>query len=245
MTVSTPQNSHGYTILGIALALGFIISSFVIASALKTIKMANQSITVKGYAEKNLTADLAVWRSNVSVRTQTLAEGYDRLQGDLKKIMNYLNSKGIKKEMISVGAVNSMVQFRQEGNTSYRDGYQMEQMITITSKDVNHIMKLSTDASEIIREGVEFQSYTPEFYYTKLNDLKIEMLGAASKDARVRAETLAKNSKSEVGALKSAQQGVFQITSTNSTEVSDFGEYDLSTIEKTIKSVVTIEYYTK
>lgn len=247
MGVNTSNNSHGYTILGIALALGFIISSFIIGGAIKTVKMANQSISVKGYAEKNISADLVVWRSNIIVRTATLAEGYDRLQADLKKVLDYLSSKGISKDMIKVEAVNSMVLYRsnESGYGNVRDGFQLEQNIAITSKDVNKIFSLSSEASEVIRQGVEFQSYPPEFYYTKLNDLKIEMLGEASKDARQRAETLAKNSGSEVGALKSAQQGVFQITAQHSTEVSDFGMYDLSSISKTIKSVVTMEYYTK
>ncbi len=241
------EKSQGYLILGISLALGFIISAFIVAGAAKSIKMANQSISVKGYAEKNLTADLGLWRSNITVRSQTMTDGYNRLQTDLQKVLAYLKSKGISEDMIKIDAVNSMQTYRtsENGNNSIPDGYQMNQMISITSNNVQDLMKLSTEASELIRDGIDFQSYSPEFFYTKLNNLKIEMLGAASLDARKRAETLAKNSGSEVGALKSAQQGVFQITAVNSTEISDFGAYDLSTIEKTIKSVVTIEFYIK
>jgi len=246
--MSNPSKDKSLVILGVSLAIGLIISSFIIGGSLKFIKSANQSITVKGYAEKNITSDLVVWRSNISVRSSNLSDGYDRLQKDLKKVVDYLESKGVGKDRYAIGTVNTIPIFKysESGNfTGIRDGYQLEQTITITSNDIQGIMKLSTDASEIIREGIEFQSYQPEFYYTKLNDMKIEMLAEASIDARQRAETLANNSGSKVGALKSAQQGVFQITSVHSSEISDFGMFDLSSIEKTIKSVVTMEYFIK
>lgn len=104
------------------------------------------------------------------------------------------------------------------------------------------VTRISRESSELIKEGVEFNSSSPQYFYTKVNDLKIEMLGEATKDAKLRAEQLAINSGGKVGALRSAAQGVFQITTAYSTEVSDHGIYDTSTIEKSIKAVVTVQY---
>jgi hypothetical protein len=105
--------------------------------------------------------------------------------------------------------------------------------------------EIANQSTSLIQNGVEIASQPPQYYYTKLNDLKLVMLGEATKDAKARAEMIAKNSGSQVGTLKSAQQGVFQITSTNSTDVSDYGEYDLSSIVKTIKAVVTVDFFVK
>lgn len=75
--------------------------------------------------------------------------------------------------------------------------------------------------------------------------MKIQLLGEATKNARMRAEGLARNSGSEIGTLKYASQGLFQITPVNPTDVSDYGIYDTTTIEKSVKAVVTIEYSIK
>src|SRR4029077_8073817 len=94
----------------------------------------------------------------------------------------------------------------------------------------------------LIQDGIAFTSNAPEYYFTKLDDLKIQMLGQATKDARERAEQLAVNSRSKVGALRSASQGVFQITPPFSTEVSNTGQSDTTSIDKSIKALVTVEY---
>jgi hypothetical protein len=93
-----------------------------------------------------------------------------------------------------------------------------------------------------MREGIRYESRAPEYFYTKLDDLKIQMLGEAAKDARNRAEQLVSASGAKVGPLRSAQQGVFQITPPHSTDTSDYGVLDTSTVEKSIKAVVTMEY---
>ena len=86
---------------------------------------------------------------------------------------------------------------------------------------------------------MRFQSSEPQYFYTKLSDLKIEILAEATKDARQRVEQLAINSGCKVGTLRFASMGVLQITKAYSTEVSDYGIYDISSLEKDVKAVVT------
>lgn len=107
---------------------------------------------------------------------------------------------------------------------------------------MDKITAVAREATELINQGVHFSSYPPQYFYTRLSDLKVEMLGSATKDARERAEQLAVNSKSKVGKLRSASMGVFQITAANSTVVSDYGVYDTTTPEKDVKAVVTVSY---
>lgn len=239
-------NKYGAAIFGFSFAIGLIISAFIIAGAMKSIKKIDQAVSVKGYAEKQIKADLAVWKMNFSVSSTDMVSAYDRLQSNLDKILPFLEKNGISKDQITVNAVDSRPVYRISDNgmmTNIKDGYVMEQMITVKSKDVEHIAKLSKESTSLLKEGIELISYAPEYYFTKINDMKIEILGAASKDAFLRAKKMAESSGSSIGGLKSARQGVFQITPLYSADVEDYGINDLSSIDKMVKAVVTIEYF--
>jgi uncharacterized protein len=238
----------GLMLLGVSLAIGIIISTFVIAKTVEKVKVQNQRIQIKGFAEQKITSDLAVWQSRITTRSQDLVTAYNKLKQDLQKVLTYLEQKGIDKNDIEVSSVSTIIQYQltTEGvATNIIDGYVLDQNISITSPNVSELSEIANESTSLIEEGIEFASYTPQYYYTKLDDLKIQLLGEATKNARMRAEELAKNSGSEVGTMKYASQGVFQITPVNSTDVSDYGIYDTSTIEKSIKAVVTIEYSIK
>ena len=244
---TTSDNKQGLFLLGLTLAVGLIIAMFILSSALTKVKSKDEFITVKGYVEKNIKSDLGVWTGTVTARSSDLINGYSKLQSDVLKLTVYLEKKGVDKNKISIGPINTQKKFKW-ANGSYSDevtAYTLDQSITIESKDVNMVYQISNEATSLIQEGIEIASKQPKFFFTKINDLKIEMLGESTKDAKTRAVNIAKNSGSTVGNLKSAYQGVFQITPVNSTEVSDYGEYDLSSIDKTIKAVVTIDFFVK
>ncbi len=231
--------------MGLFLSIGLIISAVLVTDSLKDIKKSDQDIMVKGYAERNITSDLGVWSCNIRARAFDMVTAYAKLKNDIQKTRKYILSKKIKESNMSIESVNTMkiMKMNDEGRyTNQIIGYELEQKITVSSVDVKLIQYLANESTSLIQDGIEIYSYSPQFFYTKLNNLKIEMLGKATKDAKVRAEQLAKNSDSEVGQLKSARQGVFQITPVNSVDVSDYGEYDLTTIGKTIKAVVTVEF---
>jgi hypothetical protein len=104
------------------------------------------------------------------------------------------------------------------------------------------IDRLSREASELINQGIDFNSNPPEFLYTKIADLKVEMIGLASQDAKIRAEQMAKSTGNEVGEVRSSKMGVIQINAKNSTDVSDYGINDTSSLEKTIRAVVSMSF---
>lgn len=248
MSTQDTSVKSGLFLLGVSLGAGFIVAAIILAITLSNIKKSDKTITVKGYAEKNITSDLAIWSGTISVRSSDMTIAYDKLQKDMAKFINYLQTKGIDASKITTSSINTMKNFRYttEGySTGQIDSYELTQTVSITSENVNLVNQISGEATSLIKDGLEIYSNPPQFYYTKLNDLKIEMLGDAAKDAKQRAEQLAKSSGGDVGSLKSAIQGVFQITPLYSTTVSDWGEYDLSSIQKTIKSVVTIDFTIK
>jgi len=238
-------NTGGLFMFGLFLAIGLIVSALFLSGALKDMRSGNQAIEVKGYAERNIVSDLGVWNCNIRTRSADMVTAYDQLKNDIKRTKEYILSKGIKTDEITISSVNSQKIFKMNDDGNYTNliiGYELDQTIKVSSKDIKLIQQLANEATSLIENGIEIFSEPPQFFYTKLNDLKVKMLGEATKDAKIRAEQLATNSGSEVGKLKSAKQGVFQITPINSVDVSDYGEYDLSTIEKTIKAVVTVEF---
>ena len=215
------------------------------ARALVKVKLANQVISVKGFAERRITSDLAIWRGSFAVTSPSLTAGYQALEGDLAKVMAYLKAEGITADAMNVSSVVTTT-YEKMSSSGYSTGqiesYQLTQTVTVTSHDVMRLQKLSTESTSLIKQGIGFTSNPPEYYYTKLDEIKIAMLGESTKDARARAEEVAKASGNNVGALRAARQGVFQITPVNSADTSDYGMFDVSSIDKSVKAVVTVDY---
>lgn len=248
MESNNSKNHIGLFLLGLMLSLGFILSSLFVTNTIKSVKLTDQKITVVGFAEKNITSDLGVWTGLVSYVSANRQEAYNKLQKDISIVINFLHSKGVKDENIKIGAISTITNYTLGANgyrTNTIESYSLEQNIIVTLNDVKLIEDIANSSTSLIKDGVAISSWAPQYFYTKINDKKIEMLGEATKDAYTRAEQLAKNSNSEVGSLQSAKQGVFQITPVNSTTVSDYGENDVTSIEKTIKAIVTMEFLIK
>jgi len=245
MNAEVSSKIHSTLWLGISLAIGIIISTVIISNTVTRIKLANQTITVKGYAEKRIKSDLIVWKGFFTVRGSQLTETYALLDRDLSLVKEYLVSKGIAENEIVVSSIRTRTIYGRDAQgrpTDQVSGYELEQQVEVRSNQVEKIAAIARESTELINKGVHFQSLEPQYFYTKLSDLKIEMLAAATKDARQRAEQLALNSGSKLGSLRSASMGVLQITRAYSTEVSDYGIYDVTSLEKDIKAVVTVSF---
>lgn len=246
-TPSCPK--RGLLALGVSLSVGLVFSTLVLSGTIQKIKLSYQTITVKGFADRTIKSDRAIWRGSFVVRGANLVESYKKSQKDLETVLAYLQKNGIPKEKVNLSPVRTTNQYKEyktKDNVLQTSteivGYTLEQMIEITSDDIALTSRLSKESTSLIQDGIEFTSFQPEYYFTKMDTLKIQMLGEATKDARQRAEQLAVNSGSKIGPLRSASQGVFQITPPFSTEVSNSGESDTTSIDKSIKALVTVEY---
>ena len=245
MNQEVSSRIHSNLWLGITLAIGLIISTLIIAGTIKTVKLANQTITVKGYAEKRIRSDFIVWKGSFTTRATQITEAYKTLERDLAMVEEYLVSQGIPKDQIIVSSINtrSIQKLNERGiPTDEVASYELFQQIEVQSNEVDKVASIARQSTELINKGIVFNSNPPQYFYTKLGDLKIDMVASATKDARQRAEQLAINSGCNVGSLRSASMGVFQITRANSTEMSDYGMYDTSSLEKDIKAVVTVSF---
>ena len=239
------EKKSGFITLGLILSLGLIIAALIMGNTWRKVSRSNVTITVTGSAQKNIRSDFATWSGNFSNESNQLTEAYKKLQESGATVKGYLISKGIGEDKIKFSSVNTMTMYVQNAqgvNTNVIQGYRVTQDVTVSSNDVDKIDQLSREATELILQGVEFNSNAPEFFYTKLSELKVEMIGLASKDAKTRADQIAQSTDNEVGEVRSSRMGVIQINPVNSTEVSDYGINDTSSLEKVITAVVNVSY---
>lgn len=230
---------------GVAIAIALVLSSFIFGWFYSTAKKGDEAITVTGSAKRRISSDLVVWTAGVSSQASVLGDAYKSLSDGIPKIKQYLIEKGIPEAQMTVSAITTTTLKKQDGNgneTSEITGYSLTQQIEVRSNDVQKIAQIARESTELINQGILIESKTPQFYYTKISDLKIEMLGEASKDAKERAERIAASTGNSIGSVRSARMGVLQITAADSTDVSDYGVYDTSTIEKDMTAVVNISF---
>lgn len=235
-------------IMATVISVALIICTLILATPIKNYAGSKNTITVTGAAKKQILSDLVVWHGSFSTQSSQLPEAYNRLSQDQSKVKNYLMQKGIAEKDIVFASIQTIPLYQINPNgiqSNILEGYRLIQSVEIKSSDVEKITEVSRTSTELINQGVVFESQPPQYYYTKLNDLKVTMLGEAAKDAKMRAEQLANNSGGKIGGLRSSKMGVFQITPLNSTEVSDYGINDTSSLEKEITAVVNVEFYVK
>lgn len=210
-----------------------------------------QMISVTGLGNENFTSDLIVWEGRFSSFSPVLTSAFERLNEQKEVVRDYLVSKGINADNI----IFSSVQTNEQRDNKYEDGnyvgsifrgYELSQSVQIESTDVAKIESVSREITELLNKGVQFNSSPPRYYYTKLADLKIEMISKATEDARLRAERIAENAGGQLGDLISARMGVFQITGQNSGEDYSWGgAYNTSDKKKTASITMRLEYNVK
>lgn len=239
------KNNSGVIII----ALAVVISSYLFSNAFQNRNKNTDTISVTGLGKTDFVSDLIVWSGSFSRKSTTLKEAYASLDIDRDKIKSYLAGKGIKSSEIVFSAVN----FNKDFETTYNEngtlrqstftGFTLTQSVSIQSKEVNKIEEISRQSSELINSGIEFYSNAPEYYYTKLAELKIKMIAEATKDASTRAKSIAENADSELGNLKKSDMGVFQIIGQNSSEDYSYGgSFNTQSKNKTATITVKLVY---
>jgi uncharacterized protein len=232
-------------IIGIAV----IIAAALGAAAFRYKARTPETIVVTGLAERDFVSDLAVWNGSYSRKSLDLPSAYAALKQDESAIRRFLQGRGIAEGEIVFSAAQINREFNNRTNENGAvinqefTGYNLTQTVTVQSSDVNKVERLSREATDIIQSGIEFNSAAPSYYYSKLADVKIDLLGKASADARNRAETIAENSGSSLGSMRKASMGVFQITGKNSNEDYSYGgAFNTSDKNKTGSITIRMEF---
>lgn len=232
-----------YGLAALAVALGF--GSCVLGRGLAEIRRPEDAITVTGSAKRPITSDFVVWRASVVMQSPSITAAANELRSETNKVRQFLRTNGIADSMLTIKpvetyAVPEMMERGQE--TGRIVAYRLTQQYEIRSANVQALTALSQKASDLMAEGVALSSQPPEYLYTKLADLRIALIEEATRDAKSRAEAIAKSTGNSIGSVRQARIGVFQITPRFSTEIADYGINDVSAIEKDVQAVVHVTF---
>lgn len=213
---------------------------------------AQDTIVVTGLGETEFTSDLIVWSGTLTAEAQNVAAGYAQIEQSKRKVQQYLTQKGLSEDAVVFEFVNVDKQFdpvyNANGNWAGQrfTGYQLRQRFIVESADVEKVENISREISSLIAQGVSIEAYAPDYYYTKLDDVKLGLIEKASADARTRAEKIALNAGTKIGRVASARMGVFQITGANSNEeFSAGGSFNTSARQKKARITMRVVYRIK
>lgn len=231
-------------ILGLLLAFGLI---FAVKSGVSP--FTKHSVTVTGSAYEIVKSDSGNMELSLNVKKPTKALAYATAKKQLPEVLNYLGSKGFDvNNDVNIKSINGYVTYKMAPNgvtTNETDYYNLSQTVTVKSSDVNKIKNASLDIASLMDKGIDIDVRSTSYSYSKLPDLKVQLLNKATTDAKQRASAMLKSTNNHVGKIQSVQMGVFQITPVDSTDVSDMGINDTSTIEKKITAVSNVTFEVK
>jgi hypothetical protein len=185
-----------------------------------------------------------VWTLNVALSSALVADAVKKVGSDVEAVTEYLTKGGISKDSMILGSVSTYAneEWQNGNNTGRILSYRASRDITVRTSDVQLVYKLSQGIGSLLQTGVNVNNYGPQYYISTLPDLRPQLLEEAMLDAKTRAVAITKAVGGSVGAVQSVKSGVFQVTTPDSTMVSDGGAYDTSTIEKTVTSTVSVTF---
>jgi len=242
--INSGEKSRSITVIAASLIMALAVGGGLVKVGAGFAARTDNGITVTGSAKTTATADNAVWTLNVALSSQLVADAVRKVGADVDAVSAYLTKGGIPASALTLGAVSSYANEEwQNGNSTGRIlSYRASRDITVRTSDVQLVYKLSQGIGSLLQNGVNVNNYGPQYYISTLPDLRPQLLEDAMKDAKTRAEAITKAVGGSVGAVQSVKSGVFQVTTPDSTMVSDGGAYDTSTIEKTVTSTVSVTF---
>ena len=236
-------------------AITIIVSAVIIALALGVgltqvgtgfATRAGNGITVTGSAKTSAVADNAVWTLSVSLSSPTVGAAVKKVDSDVAALTSYLTQGGIAADALTLGAVSTYANEEYvNGNSTGRIlSYRASRDVTVRTKDVQLVSKLSQGIGSLLETGINVNNYGPQYYISNLPELRPELMSEAMKDAKLRAESLTKAVGGSLGSLANVKAGPIQITTPDSTMTADYGAYDTSTINKTVSATVSVTFNT-
>lgn len=213
-------NLRSAAVLGVLLAVGLVGGGSFIKQAAEVWQQSSRSVTVRGLAEREMSADLVLWPFNYSASANTLEELERILSRDEQTIRDFLAQRGFEAEQVSVAPPRITDQFSNlYGGQRPDERYRGEATLLLRSPDVMGVKEAMPEVTTLVRQGVLLSpnyEYRTEYLFTGLDAIKPEMIADATADARRSAQQFAEDSGSRVGQIRQATQGYFSIEDINS-----------------------------
>ena len=254
METMKPSRSPDLRPLGaLSLAVAMVIATFVAASTWERVRVRPEarSIEITGSAKKRIVSDLIEWSATIEASAPDRLVAYKQLREHSARAQEFLTTRGVPAQEIfaSSAAVDAVYTTEYIGTGEDRiarqvlSGYLARQSVVVRSTNVTLVEKMSREITELLEQGIIITSSAPLYHYTKLGEMKIEMLAEASKDARTRAENMVNSAGgASLGKLRSADMGVININPANVTQGSWDGNNDTTSLEKDIITIIHARY---
>ncbi len=219
----------------LVLAFGPILAAAIGGYAFYQVRMASDVITVTGSARETVTSDHARWTISITARTGLYDQsaGFEAVSRGVEALQTKLAAEGLTDITVNPPSI-----YEQYGDRGTITGYNVSEDIIVQSDDVEKISTLAQNAIALQGTGYIVRTGFVEYTYTKLDEMRVKLLGAAIADAEARADSITKMSGQTTGKLKSASSGVVQVLSKNGVDISDYGSYDTQSIEKDVMVTV-------
>ena len=246
----------------IALAIGMVLSTAIAARSWFEVRFRPEkhNIRITGSAKKRIVSDLIQWEARIEARADNRTAAYKNVSVGRDMAVAFLVAQGIKADEIQPQSATTEEVFEKvvedkvlpgsnvpvRTETQVSKGFRAREVILVKSTDVARVEKASREITSLLEQGVTVNSESPDYFYTKLGDLKVEMLAAAARDARTRAENILRSAgNASIGKLVVADMGIININPANITRTSEEGNNDTSSLEKDIITIVHAEFEVK
>ena len=234
------------------LAIAIVAGSSMMANAFYKLKASGQTIGVTGSSERVVTSDTVKWTGVImkSVEATALRDASMQMQQDAGAVVAALKAVGVPETAITLQPMSVSAVCENQGSVAYDkggtycgagrvSGYNVQQQIFVESHDVTVVSKASREVpAKIVNQGIVFSTVSLEYYYSQLDGIKLDLIADATRNAKQRAGRIAESTGSRIGAIEQASQGVFQVTAVNSTDISDYGSFDVTSLQKKVTAVV-------
>ena len=225
----------GLALLAVAVAVG----AFAIADGIRDRNPSQgDQLTVTGSAKRRIVSDYVVWNVSVTSQQPTAAAAARELGGWTNRLRAFLLDQGVRADELTVQPIATEALTKQGNVFAYR----LTRTFEVRSPRVQEIAGVAESSATLLTQGIPLAAQPPQYVYTKLPTLRLQLLGEATKDAQNRARVIAEATGAQLGGLRGVDVGVFQVTSPNSTDVSDYGFYDTTTLQKDVTAVVNVTF---
>ena len=243
--------------LGGTLAIGLVLAGWVMGSQIKATKLSDRYVTVKGLVERTVRSDTGIWNVSFKEAGNDLPAVFAKSQADKQAIFEFFGKQGFSRNEITVGQIQvTDTQANEYGPNRPANRYIVQQVMTLTTGDVDKLQKAGQNTADLVQAGIVVSGNQYgggsgiSYKWTGLNALKPDMITEATRNARASADRFAADSGSHVGAIRTANQGVFSISaagpgtaSTGSEEGGMAGQSADASVMKQVRVVTTVDYY--
>ena len=226
-------------IFGVILGVCLIIAAGIGSLTFYMVRTGTDTLTVTGSVKQKVTSDLVKWTGTFqrNIPQENLKNGYAQMKADEVLVLKFFKDNGFDESVVRITPIFMEAPFQYDPNAPKE--YILRQNVEVQSNEIQKITSMAKNTQILIDQGVIYSTNYLEYYYTKLPELRIALLKDAVSDAKMRAQKIAESTGLQVSSIKSANAGVVQVLQVNSTDISDYGAYDTSTIEKEVMVIVT------